>query len=741
MKSLKYKLMLAMLITSAVALSTIAIVSPYLLKKNFINMSKKVHYSIFINGIENFIQKNKIWGTIESAKEYYRQQGNKPPPLSKDMMYDATEDMYGKLESGRDLNLEDKKTNSSKPHKLPFRFGVVDYKGHALMEFSGYVAGDIVPSAVYKEGDPLRIRGRIVAYAFPDGPPKLTPKDRIYFDGLKEAIFYGIITAMGITLILGFFWGTHLTRSLRKLAHMAKSLKKGLRGQQVEIKSKDEIGILAQVFNETSLNLTKAHNDLEIAQKDALIAKENAEKARDSAENANRAKSVFLSNMSHELRTPLNAILGFSQIMSHHDNLNSEQKENLQIINRSGDHLLVLINDVLDMSKIEAGKIVLNENDFDLHLMLKDLGDLFRERTDNKKLELNIEHDPAVPKNICTDETKLRQVLINLVSNAVKNTEKGKVSVKVNSIDPSRLSFEIEDTGSGIPKDELGNVFDPFFQSKTGTGFKEGTGLGLPISRNFIKLMEGDINVSSEMGKGTIFKFNIKVKPGDEERINKGNEGPRVIGLEKDQPEIRVLIVDDNEVNRKVLVSLLTPPGFILAQAGSGQEAIEVYEKLKPHLVLMDLRMPGMDGLEAVRRIKKIEHPSVIISVSSSVLKENREKVIAAGCDDFIPKPFKESEIFDKIGKYLNIKYIYENADKKEMSESVKNFSEDDLRNRLASLPPELIGKLEEAAELADLEKLDNVIKDIAEKDTEIADALSGLVKDFKHDEILSLIK
>ncbi|MEG3848838.1 AAA family ATPase [Microcoleus sp. herbarium19] len=511
--------------------------------------------------------------------------------------------------------------------------------------------------------------------------------------------------------------------------------------------------------------------------------------AKKKAEVANEAKSSFLANMSHELRSPLNAILGFSQIMIRSQNLPKEHQENVAIITRSGDHLLTLINQVLDLSKIEAGRTDLNHKNFELYQFLDDIEDMFHIKADDKKLQLIVEYSPDVPRYVRTDEVKLRQVLINLLNNAIKFTQAGIVLLKVNlkpeprlkaakiandadnstslnlppdrsienssinqlenanDLDPASsscfLNFEISDTGPGIAADELNNLFEAFVQTKTGKDSQEGTGLGLPISRNFVELMGGQMTVTSVVGVGTTFAFDTRITVIEPREIEGKKTAVQVISLAPNQPSYRILIVDDKPSNNLLLLKLLSPLGFELKEASNGQEAVEIWNAWEPHLILMDMRMPVMDGYEATKLIKGTVkgQATAIIAVTASVLEEERAVVSLAGCDDFIRKPFREADIFDAIHKLIGVNFIYD-----EESASKNDLTKIDLESALnssvlANLPPELLADLLAASSVCDMNKIDSCIEKIREVDESAAEALAFLANDFDYAQIVSVIQ
>jgi len=460
-------------------------------------------------------------------------------------------------------------------------------------------------------------------------------------------------------------------------------------------------------------------------------------KAKEAAETANKAKSAFLANMSHELRTPLNAILGFTQLMMRDSAFLPSQREKLEIIIRSGEHLLMLINDILDMSKIEAGRSILRNRSFDLFHTLTNIEEMIGVRADSKNLKFNVLCDNGVPRYIKGDDRKLRQVLINLLNNAVKFTEKGSVSLQISS-SGLKIHFKIEDTGVGIAPSDLKAVFDVFERTQSGSRSDEGTGLGLAISRKLVRLMGGDITVASEVGKGSVFTFDIAAEPADAAQIGVKSSVRKVIGLEPDQETYLILIVEDKWENRAFLAQLLQSAGFAVREAVNGQEAIEMIAKEQPHLIFMDMRMPVLDGFEATRKIKAtpqgLEIP--VIAMTASAFEEDKSAILAAGCDEFIRKPAHDAKIFEAVKRHLRVRYIYDEPAERE---DVRKVRTDLTPADLDTLPAEWMAEFSQAVVRGYRKPILELIKQIRPEEPAIAEALVKLTRDFRFDKLIAL--
>jgi len=479
-----------------------------------------------------------------------------------------------------------------------------------------------------------------------------------------------------------------------------------------------------------------------------LIAFTRNSKQRQQSESANQSKSVYLANMSHELRTPLNIILGFTQLMIRDQSLTAKQQEQLSTINRSGEHLLTLINDVLEMSKIEAGRITLHETDFDLHHLLEWLFQMFQFKTQSKGLKFTVERADNLPEYIRTDESKLRQVLINLLSNAVKFTEQGSVTLRVKGIEQEAknnsqcaIRFEVEDTGAGISAGELEQLFQPFMQTEVGHKSQEGTGLGLAISQKFVNLMRGEITVSSRVSSGSQFRFTIPVQVMETAEY-KAVTSRQVVGLAAGQPTYRILVVDDKPENRRILVELLVPVGFEVQEAADGKAAIAQWEIWNPDLIWMDVRMPGIDGHEATQQIKGAcaisdRAAPLIIALTGSVFEEDRKVALEKGCNDFVRKPFRVEELFEKMAEHLGVQYVYAEQPDTIAIEQAGNTPL--TAADLADMPIDWVEQLHQAAAKVNSKLVLDLVEQIPPTHAHLASSLNHLVDDFYFEEIVEL--
>ncbi len=416
-----------------------------------------------------------------------------------------------------------------------------------------------------------------------------------------------------------------------------------------------------------SVSTITGYEILKLQQYRIELARQNLklEKDKIQAEAASQAKSQFLAKMSHEFRTPLNAILGFTQLMHQDPSLTVQQQKSLDIINLSGEHLLNLINDILEISKIEANRVVLHKTNVDLQGLVDMLKAMLEPKATAKDLQLHFELSPNVPQFVTADEGKLRQVLINLIDNAIKFTQVGSIVLRVSETTREQskiiLHFEVEDTGPGIAEDEVSKLFGIFTQGKVGQTFVGGVGLGLPISQQLVNLMGGEITVNTVLEQGTTFQFDLpaSLEPSSQ------NEFPpvqKVKGLASDQVAFRILIADDEPVSRKLLNKLLTSLGFETREATNGQEAVELWESWRPHFIWMDMQMPVMNGCEATRQIRQKSRATnasspTIVALTASAFAKDRELSLGAGCDDFVSKPFRRDELLDKLSQYLGVRY------------------------------------------------------------------------------------
>ncbi len=465
------------------------------------------------------------------------------------------------------------------------------------------------------------------------------------------------------------------------------------------------------------------------------------EMMKDAAEVASRAKSKFLANMSHELRTPLTAILGFTQMLHRDPRLLPCQQDNLHIISRSGEHLLRLINDVLRMSKIESGGIFCTLENCNLYQLCEEVHEMLRFKAEDKGLQLRFQISPEVPKYVKTDANKLRQILINLLGNAIKFTQTGNVTLNLAlgatpaSAQTHLLHFNVEDTGCGIPSHEKSTMFEAFVQSQTGPKDGDGTGLGLSICKAFVNLLGGKISINSELGQGTTVYFDVLVEKG-EAAPDLAHSLPQVLGLAGDQKIPRIIVAEDHLENRQLLMQLLQTIGFSVKGAENGQSTIALAQNWQPDLIWMDIRMPGLDGLEATRQIKAFQNPPVILALSANAFEEDKVLSLEAGCDDFVSKPFQENVILEKISKYLGVDYVYaESKPRQKTSRTPGKFAVGDLE----VMPSPWVQELFETSLTLDEQNMVRLFEKIPAEHHALRVKLEDLVQNFRFDKIMSL--
>jgi PAS domain S-box-containing protein len=460
------------------------------------------------------------------------------------------------------------------------------------------------------------------------------------------------------------------------------------------------------------------------------------------AEAANRAKSVFLANMSHEIRTPMNAILGFSQLMMRDPRLTSAQREHLAVIDRNGEHLITLIEDILEMSKIEANRTTLTTSVFSVPGMAKDLESMFRPRAEAKGLRLVLDVGAGMPEAVTGDAGKVRQILVNLVGNAVKFTETGEVGLRMRAEPQSSrgwiLRMAVHDTGPGIKAGDIGRLFKQFEQAELGRKSGTGTGLGLAISREFARMMDGDIIAESVEGQGSVFRAHVLLSSGDAGSLSPAERGTAsvetFVQISQGQPECRVLVVDDLDDSRRFLRQILENAGFVIRDASNGAEAVAVYSEWAPHAILMDLRMPVMGGIEAIGEIRKLEKVRrvKIICLTASAFIEDKEQVIAAGADDFMSKPVHAVELFERLRLHLGLSYVEPGTAGITLVPEVQS--------RKAP-PKELIKSIRDAVVEADLDRILNLAGDLAEFDAVLAGRVRTLANRFEYSALLAVLE
>ncbi len=462
--------------------------------------------------------------------------------------------------------------------------------------------------------------------------------------------------------------------------------------------------------------------------------------AKRAAETANHAKGAFLANMSHELRTPLNAIIGFAQLLNAGATLDDEQHDALNTIINSGEHLLELINSVLEMSKIEANQIDLRAEPFDVQRLLSSIEEMLLIQAEGKGLQFTVSGAIALPHYLICDVGKLRQVLLNLLNNAIKYTNEGGVRLLVGyDTDAERLRFEVMDTGIGIPPEELGTIFESFTQSSNRSTMQEGVGLGLAISNSFVRMMGGELRVQSEVGVGTTFSFDVHAPVAVDAPRPKAPviRKVRALCLDDDCPPPRILVAEDRETNRRLLVRLLRGVGFNVHAVEDGQQALEAAQNWQPDLILMDAHMPNVDGVQATSHIKQHINPNVvIIALTASAFDYQQAEIIAAGSDGYVTKPFRRDDLLELIGQKLGVTYTYDDETPAESVTIHDTLSDDVLR----TLPAETIRELNRIVTELDVQAGHALLAQVAQSSPHAATVMKNWLRHYQYDHLLSVV-
>ncbi|WP_446011581.1 protein kinase domain-containing protein [Candidatus Electrothrix sp.] len=516
--------------------------------------------------------------------------------------------------------------------------------------------------------------------------------------------------------------------------------------------NQQRLQVLTLLSSQLAISITNSllYSQLEkkVAERTRALQQEITERKRaeEKAKSANKAKSYFLSSMSHEFRTPLNVILGYAQILEQDLVLNEEQCNQLTVINRYAHHLLGLVNEVLDLAKIESGLITLDITSFDLNNFLEYLKESFQQQAAQKGLFFTIKKDKDLLRYIKADKRKLQQIFINLLGNAFKFTRSGGISLRVRSAKeagkPLMLHCEVEDTGIGVLPEKQKKIFAPFVQASTSVDQSVGTGLGLSITRQFVKLMGGTIGLTSTPGIGSTFFFKVAIEQAEHGDIENTVPSRHVVGIASDQKPCRLLIVEDLVANRKILANILSRIGFQVKEAANGIQGVEIWQRWQPDLIWMDIRMPVMNGYEATREIrsKEEEKKVVIIALTAQTFGDEREQALEAGCDDFVSKPYKQEELFAALKKHLDIQFIYQDDDG-DTFHSGKQYATTYLEPTcIDALPEDVISRLRIATLELDQQSFFAALQELPSLHEKTATALHVLVENYQFEEVENIL-
>ena len=548
--------------------------------------------------------------------------------------------------------------------------------------------------------------------------------------------------ALAVTTILGLFTSRWITKPILQLQKASQAISSGQLDQKIQVQGIRELGSLADSFNQMAGQLKGSFLELETRVEQRTVELKDA---KESADMANRAKSEFLANMSHELRTPLNGILGYAQILDRSQSWGEKERKGVDIIYQCGSHLLTLINDVLDISKIEARRLELDPQTVHLPALLQGIAEIVGIRAEQKGIDFVYVPDPNLPEGIKVDEKRLRQILINLLGNAVKFTDRGKVTFKVSPLEQEKLGmkheedaqfaylrFQIEDTGIGMNPEALAKIFQPFEQVSNQKRNSEGTGLGLAISQTLVQLMGSHIQVTSQFGEGSTFFFDVKLPIATEWiSLSPTGKGERLMGYQGERQSI--MIVDDKWENRSVIVNLLEPLGFTMIEAENGQDGLTKAMEIKPNLIITDIVMPVMDGyqfLQQIRQSEVLKMLPVIVS-SASVSNMDKQQSLNTGGNDFLTKPVQVEELFHMLHQYLQLTWIYQST---AANNGLGQLSTPEPESSLLPSPPLVLPPAEDLAQLLELaqhgrlKKLTEVAKALEQQNPQYAPLVQHLL-------------